>query len=110
MTSRHFPKYMKKNMQSEEKYAEIEADLEKQTQNLKSLFKNGLEAGVRLERFKDVLQLDSLNRTELVHLVEKIFVYDNNMVHVALRNQNQYMKIGILYDYLKQCEAEWEAS
>ena len=76
----------------EEKYAAIEADLE----NLKGIFKNGLEAGMKLEQYKDVLQVEELNRTTLVHLVEKIFVYDDKRVQVVLRNQNQFIKVAML--------------
>lgn len=75
-------------------------------ENLKGLFKNGLEAGVKLEQYKDILQLESLNRTALVHLVEKIFVYGDKRVHVILRHQNHFLKVGMLYDFLKQSEAE----
>ena len=90
----------------EEKCAAIESDLEKQMENLKSLFKNGLEAGMRLEEYKDVLQVEELNRTTLVHLVEKIFVYEDKRVHVILRNQNQFIKVAMLSDFLKQSETE----
>jgi hypothetical protein len=61
---------------------------------------------MRLEQYKDVLQLDSLNRTALVHLVEKLFVYGDKRVHVVLRNQNQFIKVAMLYDFLKQSEPE----
>ena len=60
----------------------------------------------RLEQYKDILQLESLNRTALVHLVEKIFVYGDKRVHVVLRHQNHFLKVGMLYDFLKQSEAE----
>lgn len=81
----------------EEKYSEIQSDLDKQMENLKGLFKNGLEAGVKLEQYKDILQFESLNRTALVHLVEKIFVYGDKRVHVVLRHQNHFLKVGMLY-------------
>jgi hypothetical protein len=90
----------------EEKYSQIQSDLDKQMVNLRSLFKNGLEAGMKLEQYKDVLQLDSLNRMALVHLVEKLFVYGDKRVHVVLRNQNQFIKVAMLYDFLKQSEPE----
>ena len=90
----------------EEKCSAIETDLEKQMDNLKNLFKNGLEAGMKLEEYKDVLQVEELNRTTLVHLVEKIFVYDDKRVHVVLRNQNQFIKVAMLCDFLKQSETE----
>ena len=90
----------------EEKHAAIESDLEKQMENLKNLFKHGLEAGMKLEEYKDVLQVEELNRTTLVHLVEKIFVYDDKRVHVVLRNQNQFIKVAMLSDFLKQSGAE----
>ena len=90
----------------EEKFSAIESDLEKQMQNLKELFKNGLEAGMKLEQYKDVLQVESLNRTTLVHLVEKIYVYDDKRVHVVLRHQNQFIKVAMLCDFLKHSEAE----
>ena len=90
----------------EEKHAAIESDLEKQMENLKNLFKHGLEAGMKLEEYKDVLQVEEMNRTTLVHLVEKIFVYDDKRVHVVLRNQNQFIKVAMLSDFLKQSGAE----
>ena len=90
----------------EEKCAAIESDLEKQMENLKSLFKSGLEAGMRLEEYKDVLQVEDLNRTTLVYLVEKIFVYEDKRVHVVLRNRNQFIKVAMLSDFLKQSETE----
>lgn len=90
----------------EEKYSAIEADLEKQMMNLKGLFKNGLEAGMKLEQYKDVLQVEELNRTTLVHLVEKVFVYGDKRVQVVLRNQNQFIKMAMLCDFLKHSGAE----
>ena len=93
----------------EEKYSAIESDLEKQMQNLKELFKNGLEAGMKLEQYKDVLQVEELNRTTLVHLVEKIYVYDDKRVQVVLRHQNQFIKVAMLCDFLKHSEAEGKA-
>ena len=90
----------------EEKNAAIESDLEKQIENLKGLFKNGLEASMKLEQYKDVLQVEELNRTTLVHLVEKIYVYDDKRVHVVLRHQNQFLKVAMLCDFLKHSEAE----
>ena len=93
----------------EEKYSEIQADLDKQMENLKGLFKNGLEAGVKLEQYKDILQMESLNRTALVHLVEKIFVYEDKRVHVVLRHQDQFIKVGMLYEFLRQSETERRA-
>ena len=62
--------------------------------------------GKKLEEYKDVLQVEELNRTTLVHLVEKIFVYDDKRVHVVLRNQNQFIKVAMLCDFLKQSETE----
>jgi len=90
----------------EEKHGAIESDLEKQMESLKNLFKNGLEAGMKLEEYKDVLDVDELNRTTLVHLVEKIFVYEDKRVQVVLRNQNQFIKIAMLCDFLKHSETE----
>lgn len=90
----------------EEKYSEIQSDLNKQMENLKGLFKNGLEAGMKLEQYKDILQLETLNRTALVHLVEKIYVYGDKRIHVVLRHQNHFIKVGMLYDFLKQSDAE----
>ena len=78
-------------------------------ENLKGLFKNGLEAGVKLEQYKDILQMESLNRTALVHLVEKIFVYEDKRVHVVLRHQDQFIKVGMLYEFLRQSETERRA-
>ena len=75
-------------------------------QNLKELFRNGLKAGMKLEQYKDVLQVESLNRTTLVHLVEKIYVYDDKRVQVVLRHQNQFIKVAMLCDFLKHSEAE----
>ena len=90
----------------EEKHGAIESDLEKQMENLKNLFKNGLEAGMKLEEYKDVLDVEELSRTTLVHLVEKIFVYEDKRVQVVLRNQNQFIKIAMLCDFLKHSETE----
>lgn len=90
----------------EEKHGAIESDLEKQMENLKNLFKHGLEAGMKLEEYKDVLDVEELNRTTLVHLVEKIFVYEDKRVQVVLRNQNQFIKIAMLCDFLKHSEME----
>ena len=85
----------------EEKYFEIESALEKQKQSLKDIFKNGLEAGVKLEKYKELLQVDSLTRPTLLLLVEKILIYEDKRVQVVLRYQNQFLKIGMLYHFLQ---------
>ena len=74
--------------------------------NLKDLFKDGLEAGMKLEKYKDALQVDELNRPTLVHLVEKILVYEDKKVQVVLRNQNQFIKVAMLCEFLKQSGTE----
>ena len=50
--------------------------------------------------------MEFLNRTTLVHLVEKIYVYDDKRVQVLLRHQNQFIKVAMLCDFLKHSEAE----
>ncbi|MCD7717199.1 MAG: recombinase family protein [Lachnospiraceae bacterium] len=85
----------------EKKYTELEKVIRQQTENIKELFKNGLEAGVRLEQFKEVLELDALNRSVLVTFVEKILVYEDKRLQVVLRCQNFYEKTALLYDFIK---------
>ena len=93
----------------EKKVSGLEADLDKQMESLKGLFKNGLEAGLKLEQYKDVLQVEELSRAVLVQLVEKILVYDGQRIQVVLRHQNQFLKVAMLHDYLQHCGAGMEA-
>lgn len=92
----------------EEKCAGLQADLDRQAENLKRLFKNGLQAGQKLEKYKEVLQMDELTRPVLVRLVKRIDVYDNRRVQVVMRNRDQFAKVGVLYDYLKHSAPESE--
>lgn len=94
----------------EEKCAGIQADLDRQTRNLKRLFKNGLQAGRKLEKYKEVLQMDELTRPVLVRLVKRIDVYDDRRIDVVMRDRDQFIKIGVLYDYLKHLTPESEVS
>ncbi len=86
----------------EEKYTELEQVIRKQTENIRAMFKNGLDAGIRLEQFKELLELDALNRTALVTFVEKILVYEDKRLQVVLRCQDFYEKTAILYDFIKK--------
>lgn len=59
----------------EEKCAGLQSDLDRQTENLKHLFRNGLLAGKKLDQYKEVMAMDALNRPVLVRLVKKIYIY-----------------------------------
>ncbi len=85
----------------EEKYTELEQVIRRQTENIRAMFKNVLDAGIRLEQFKELLELDALNRTALVTFVEKILVYEDKRLQVVLRCQDFYEKTALLYDFIK---------
>ena len=61
----------------EKQYEETKEALGKQEEMLKTLFRNGVASGVKLERFKEAMKLTELNRDALLSFISRIEIYDS---------------------------------
>lgn len=83
----------------EEQYAKTQEAIRKQEEMLHTLFKSGVAGGVRLERFKEVLELTELNRDVLLTFIDRILVYEDKRICLELKNREMFSKILMLAEY-----------
>lgn len=83
----------------EKKYEEAEQALLKQEKMLKQLFRNGIASGVRLERFKEAMELTELDRDTLLCFISRIEVFEGKKVYVEFRGEEEFNKMLLLQEY-----------
>ena len=83
----------------EEQYARIQEAIRKQEETIRILFKSGISGGMRLEKFKEVLELTELSREVLVTFIDRILVYEDKRICLELRNREVFSKILMLAEY-----------
>ncbi len=83
----------------DEQHARIQEAIRKQEEPIRILFKSGVSGGVRLEKFKEVLELTELSREVLVTFIDRILVYEDKRICLELRNREVFSKILILAEY-----------
>ena len=83
----------------DEQHARIQEAIRKQEETIRILFKSGVSGGVRLEKFKEVLELTELSREVLVTFIDRILVYEDKRICLELRNREVFSKILILAEY-----------
>lgn len=84
----------------EKKYEESKQALLKQEEMLKHLFKNGVSSGMRLERFKEAMELTELDRDTLLCFIRRIEVFEEKKVYVEFRWQEEFNKMLVLQEYM----------
>ncbi len=90
----------------ERQYEDIKNALSKQEEMMKQLFRNGIASGVKLERFKEVMKLTELSRDVLLCFISRIEVYEEKKVYVELREKEEFGKMLVLQEYLKEQKRE----
>ncbi len=85
----------------EEHQKNTQIAIEKQEQTIKELFKTGISAGVKLEKFKEALTVTGCSRELLMSFVSTIHIYENKRVCIELKCQEQFQKILMLADYIE---------
>ena len=85
----------------EKQYEETKDALRKQEEMIKQLFRNGVASGVRLERFKDVMKLTTLDRDTLLCFVSRIEVFEEKKVYVEFRGKEEFHKMLVLQEYME---------
>lgn len=83
----------------EKQYEETKDALQKQEEMIKQLFRNGVASGVRLERFKEVMKLTTLDRDTLLCFVSRIEVFEEKKVYVEFRGKEEFHKMLVLQEY-----------
>ena len=77
----------------ERQQEEVKTALRNQEGMIKQLFRNGVASGVRLERFKDVMKLTTLDRDTLLCFISRIEVFEEKKVYVEFRAKEEFHKI-----------------
>lgn len=86
----------------EKQYEEVQKSLENQQKMMRQLFRNGIASGVRLERFREVMKLTELDRDTLLCFISRIEVYEDKKVYVEFRGKEEFSKMLVLQEYLKE--------
>lgn len=86
----------------ERRYQELQQAIYNQEKTIKKLFKSGVNAGINLERMKNVMQITELDRATLISFVKRIFVYEDKRVYLEVRYKELFSKVLMLEDYLKK--------
>ena len=84
----------------EKQYEEVKTALQSQEAMIKQLFRNGVASGVRLERFKEVMKLTTLDRDTLLCFISRIEVFEEKKVYVEFRAKEEFQKMLVLQEYL----------
>ncbi len=74
----------------ERQQEEVKTALRNQEGMIKQLFRNGVASGVRLERFKDVMKLTTLDRDTLLCFISRIEVFEEKKVYVEFRAKEEF--------------------
>lgn len=93
----------------EKQYEEARDALAKQEEMIKQLFRSGIASGVKLERFKEAMELTELNRDMLLCFIRRIEVYEDKKVYVEFRDKEEFSKMLVLQEYLKEKGSEDKA-
>lgn len=86
----------------EEECQKTQEAIEKQEQTIKDLFKKGVAAGVKLEKFKAALALSDCTRDMLMTFVDKIYVYEDKRICIELKHKEQFRKIIMLAEFVEE--------
>lgn len=85
----------------EKQYEEIKNALGKQEEMIKRLFRNGIASGVKLEKFKEAMEITELNRDTLLCFIRRIEVYEEKKVYVEFRWKEEFDKMLVFKEYIK---------
>ncbi len=73
---------------------------------IKRLFRSGVAAGVKLERFKEVMKLTEFSRDTLLCFISRIEVYEDKKIYVKFRGGGEFHKMLALQEYVKAKDRE----
>lgn len=90
----------------EKQYEEIKGALGRQEEMIKRLFRSGVAAGVKLERFKEVMKLTEFSRDTLLCFISRIEVYEDKKIYVKFRGGGEFHKMLALQEYVKAKDRE----
>ncbi|MFI3214739.1 MAG: recombinase family protein, partial [Eubacteriales bacterium] len=77
----------------------LEQKNKKQKALIKQMFKNGVSAGVQIESMKKSIDLEQLDRTLLVSMVEKIWIYEDKRIMIDFCYQSELRTLQMLKDF-----------
>lgn len=82
----------------EKKYKEAKQALLNQEKMMKQLFQNGIASGIRLEKFKETVEVTELDRDMLLCFISRIEVLEGKKVYLELRGEEEFRKMLTLRD------------
>ncbi len=88
------------------KCEELNRRIEKQKEQVKQMFENGVSAAVQLEDWKKSLELKELDRILLALTVDKIYVYENKRLEIHLRYEDMIEKLKIIKQFYEIQQTE----
>lgn len=83
----------------EKKYEETKNALQKQEEMLQQLFRNGVFAGVKLEKLKKEGKLTQLDRDALLCFISRIEVYEEKKLYVELKGRQEFDEMPITQEH-----------
>ena len=80
----------------ERKCSELEGAIAAQKKIIKDMFQNGVAAKSQLEKIKETLELQELDRELLVTTVRKIYVHEDKRLEIEFRFSNEMDKLAVM--------------
>lgn len=80
----------------EKKCSELEGAIAAQKKIIKDMFQNGIMAKTQLEKMKESLELQELDRELLVTTVRKIYVHEDKKLDIEFRFSNEMDKLAVM--------------
>lgn len=80
----------------ERKCSELENAIAAQKKIIKDMFRNGIAAKSQLEKIKETLELQELDRELLVTTVRKIYVHEDKRLEIEFRFSNEMDKLVVM--------------
>lgn len=80
----------------ERKCSELESAITAQKKIIKDMFQNGVLAKSQLEKIKETLELQELDRELLVTTVRKIYVHEDKRLEIEFRFSNEMDKLAVM--------------
>ena len=102
-----FARYREQFSQKEQ---ELQHAIEEQEKIIKKVYDNGIAVTKDLERYRDGIVFDKVDRLLLVTFIDRILVYENNTVEIIFKYRKEMEKVDGLIDMASELFFEPEYS
>lgn len=98
-----FERYREQYTQQE---VRLQIAVQKQQEIIQGIYKNGIAADAVLQQFKINPEVTELNRILLVTFVDKILIYEDDVIEIVYRHREEMKKLDGIIETAKEQEAK----